>query len=33
MGAYGHSRVRQLILGSTTTQLMRTCNVPVMLFR
>lgn len=33
MGAYGHSRVRQLILGSTTTQLMRTCHVPVMLFR
>ncbi|MCU0776208.1 MAG: universal stress protein [Akkermansiaceae bacterium] len=33
MGAYGHSRVRQLILGSTTTHLIRTCHVPVMLFR
>jgi nucleotide-binding universal stress UspA family protein len=32
MGAYGHSRVRQLILGSTTTHLIRTCHVPVMLF-
>lgn len=33
MGAYGHSRVRNLILGSTTTHLIRTCLVPVMLFR
>lgn len=33
MGAYGHSRVRQLILGSTTTHLIRTCQVPVLLFR
>jgi nucleotide-binding universal stress UspA family protein len=33
MGAYGHSRVRQLILGSTTTTLLRTCLVPVLLFR
>ena len=33
MGAYGHSRVRQFILGSTTTNLIRTCNVPVLLFR
>ncbi len=33
MGAYGHSRVRQFILGSTTTHLIRTCHVPVMLFR
>jgi nucleotide-binding universal stress UspA family protein len=33
MGAYGHSRVRQLILGSTTTQLIRTCLVPVLLLR
>lgn len=33
MGAYGHSRVRNLILGSTTTHLIRTCTVPVMLFR
>jgi nucleotide-binding universal stress UspA family protein len=33
MGAYGHSRVRQFILGSTTTTLLRTCQVPVLLFR
>jgi len=33
MGAYGHSRVRNLILGSTTTHLIRTCAVPVVLFR
>jgi nucleotide-binding universal stress UspA family protein len=33
MGAYGHSRVRQFILGSTTTTLVRTCQVPVLLFR
>ncbi len=33
MGAYGHSRVRSLILGSTTTHLIRTCHVPVVLFR
>ncbi len=33
MGAYGHSRVRNLILGSTTTHLIRTCLIPVLLFR
>lgn len=33
MDAYGHSRVRQFILGSTTTHLIRTCHIPVMLFR
>lgn len=33
MGAYGHSRVRNLILGSTTTHLIRTCQIPVLLFR
>jgi nucleotide-binding universal stress UspA family protein len=33
MGAYGHSRVQNLILGSTTTYLIRTCQVPVVLFR
>jgi nucleotide-binding universal stress UspA family protein len=33
MGAYGHSRVRQFIVGSTTTTLLRTCHVPVLLFR
>ena len=33
MGAYGHSRIRHLLIGSTTTEMMRTCLVPVMLFR
>ena len=33
MGAYGHSRIRTMILGSTTTQLLRTCQVPVLLLR
>lgn len=33
MGAYGHSRIRTMILGSTTTQLLRTCRIPVLLLR
>ena len=33
MGAYGHSRIRQLIVGSTTTTMLRTCHVPVLLLR
>jgi nucleotide-binding universal stress UspA family protein len=33
MGAYGHSRVRQLIIGSTTTATIRTCLIPVLLLR
>lgn len=33
MGAYGHSRIRRLIVGSTTTALLRTCRVPVLLLR
>lgn len=33
MGAYGHSRIRELIVGSTTTTMLRTCRVPVLLFR
>jgi nucleotide-binding universal stress UspA family protein len=33
MGAYGHSRIRYLIIGSTTTEMIRTCRVPVLLFR
>lgn len=33
MGAYGHSRIRNLIIGSTTTEMIRKCRVPVMLFR
>ncbi|MBO6770646.1 MULTISPECIES: universal stress protein [unclassified Thalassospira] len=33
MGAYGHSRIRNLIIGSTTTEMVRSCQVPVMMFR
>lgn len=33
MGAYGHSRIRELLIGSTTTDLIRRCLIPVMLFR
>lgn len=33
MGAYGHNRIRQLIIGSTTTAMIRHCKVPVLLFR
>ncbi len=33
MGAYGHSPIRQFILGSTTTTMVRTCQVPVLMFR
>jgi len=33
MGAYGHSRIRQLIVGSTTTAMIRGCQVPVLLLR
>lgn len=33
MGAYGHSRIRALIIGSTTTEMVRLCKIPVVLFR
>lgn len=33
MGAYGHSRIRQFIVGSTTTTLLRTSPVPVFVLR
>ena len=33
MGAYGHSRIRSLIIGSTTTAMIRSCKVPVVLLR
>ena len=32
IGAYGHSKIRNLILGSTTTALIQSAAVPVMLF-
>lgn len=31
-GAYGHSRIRDLFIGSTTTELMRRCRIAFMLF-
>jgi nucleotide-binding universal stress UspA family protein len=33
MGAYGHGRIRSLIIGSTTTAMIRACKVPILLFR
>ena len=33
MGAYGHSKIRHLIVGSTTTAMIRTVKVSVLLFR
>lgn len=33
MGAYGHSRIRSLIIGSTTSEVLRLCKIPVVLFR
>ncbi|MCZ0811662.1 MAG: universal stress protein [Pseudomonadota bacterium] len=33
MGAYGHSRVRSLMIGSTTTEMLRSCRVPVLIMR
>lgn len=33
MGAFGHSRIRSLVIGSTTTEMVRSCKVPVVLLR
>ena len=33
MGAYGHSRIRALVIGSTTTAVLRACKIPVLLVR
>ncbi|TDR52247.1 nucleotide-binding universal stress UspA family protein [Halomonas ventosae] len=33
MGAYGHSRIRHLLVGSTTTTMLRKANGPVLLLR
>ncbi|HYE39069.1 MAG TPA: universal stress protein [Ramlibacter sp.] len=33
IGAYGHSRLRQLLLGSTTSTLLRVSDVPVLVLR
>jgi len=32
-GAYSHTRIRSLLLGSTTASLIKTCKVPLLLFR
>ncbi|WP_445398872.1 universal stress protein [Zobellella sp. An-6] len=33
MGAYGHSRIRQLLVGSTTTAMIRSTRVPLLVLR
>ena len=33
MGAYGHSMIRRLLVGSTTTSIIRNASVPVLLLR
>lgn len=33
MGAYGHRRIRHLVIGSTTLQLLRSSQIAVLLFR
>jgi nucleotide-binding universal stress UspA family protein len=33
MGAYGHSRIRSFIVGSTTTAMIRTCKIPLLMVR
>ncbi|MGF1531960.1 MAG: universal stress protein [Puniceicoccaceae bacterium] len=33
IGAHGHSRIRRLIIGSTTTEVLRRCRVPILCFR
>jgi nucleotide-binding universal stress UspA family protein len=31
MGAFGHSRIRSFVIGSTTTEMVRSCQVPVLM--
>lgn len=33
MGAFGHSRIREVLLGSTTDAVMRTCPLPLLIAR
>lgn len=33
MGAYGHSRIRSYFIGSTTSEIVRSCLRPVLMFR
>ncbi len=32
MGAYGHSRIRHLVIGSTTAQILRSSHIPILVF-
>lgn len=33
MGSYGHSRIRSLVVGSTTTEVLQRCDVPLLVVR
>lgn len=33
MGAYGHSRIRQFLVGSTTTTMLKTARKPLVILR
>lgn len=33
MGAFGHSRIRNLIVGSTTTEMISACKIPILMLR
>lgn len=33
MGAYGHSRVRHLLVGSTTSEMLRNATIPILILR
>lgn len=33
MGAYGHSRLRTLVIGSTTSEMIRACLIPILVYR
>lgn len=32
MGAYGHTRIRRFLIGSTTTEMLRRCLIPILCF-
>jgi nucleotide-binding universal stress UspA family protein len=33
MGAYGHSRIRQFLVGSNTAKMVRMSDIPILLLR
>ena len=33
MGAYGHSRIREFFIGSTTTTMLHRCKTPLLMLR